>query len=165
MLLDTLATSRATVIQTASVAARLYGHLDLDDLGNDRRYSANKAYGDAKLENILFTRELHRRFHDRGVSAVAFHPGVIATSFATGTTSSSMRFLYSSPLAKLVLPGPARGADQLVWLAETTPGIDWQPGEYYEKRRVARRVNPQVRDDDLARGLWEVSAGMTGIRG
>ncbi len=165
LLLDTLIASRATVIQTSSAAARLYGHLDLDDLGNDWRYSANKAYGDAKLENILFTRELHRRCHDRGISAVAFHPGVIATSFATGTTSSSMRFLYASPLAKLLLPGPEKGADQLVWLSETTPGDDWQPGEYYEKRRIARRVNPQVRDADLARRLWDVSATMTGLAG
>lgn len=161
LLLDTLLASRATVVQTSSIAARLYGGLDLLDLGNERRYSANKAYGDAKLANILFTRELHGRFHARGLSAVAFHPGLVATSFASDTTSTGMRLVYGNPLARRLITGPARGADQLVWLAEGVPGVGWRSGEYYEKRAVPARVNPQSRDADLAHRLWELSDQLT----
>lgn len=158
LLMDTLIGSKASVIQTASVAARMFGHIDLDDLNNDKKYSPNKAYGDSKLANILFTVELHRRFHDQGLSAAAFHPGNVATSFASDTTSL-MRFVYITPLKHLVLIGPDKGAVTMVWLAEGTPGTDWQSGQYYQKKKVAK-TNKQAYDAELAKGLWEKSAGM-----
>ncbi len=55
------------------------------------------------------------------------------------------------------LTTPEKGADELVWLAESQPGADWEPGTYYEKRKPARRVNPQAFDASLAYSLWERS--------
>ncbi|BCY09224.1 SDR family NAD(P)-dependent oxidoreductase [Actinoplanes sp. L3-i22] len=162
LLLERLLAGRASVIQTSSVGSKLFGHLDLDDLNNDRNFSPNKAYGDAKLMNILFTRELHERFHDRGLSAAAFHPGLIATSFASDTTSA-MRFVYGSGLRRLFMGSPEKGAEQLVWLATTTAGQDWRSGEYYERGKPAKRPNPQVKDLQLAARLWERSAAMVGM--
>jgi hypothetical protein len=52
---------------------------------------------------------------------------------------------------------PEKGADQLVWLAESVPGADWEPGAYYEKRRVSRSL-PSAHSDDNARELWDASA-------
>lgn len=161
LLQDTLIASRATVIQTASVAARLFGRIDMTDLNNKRAYTPLKAYGDAKLANILFTRELHTRFHAHGVNAAAFHPGVVATGFAADSSSPMMKFLYTNPVAKRFLRGSDAGADQLVWLAESRPGEAWKSGNYYEKRSIARRVNPQSTDDQLAAALWNESAAMT----
>ncbi|WP_202565168.1 SDR family NAD(P)-dependent oxidoreductase [Agreia sp. COWG] len=163
LLLPTLIRSKAIVIQTASIAARLYGKLAIADLDNDRNFSANKAYGDSKLENILFTAELDRRYSADGISAAAFHPGIIGSSFATETTSRTMKMLYASPLTKLFLRSSEEGADQLVWLASTQPGTEWTRGKYYEKRAVAKRVNPQIHDADLARKLWEKSAALCGL--
>ena len=163
LLLGTLLASRATVIGTASAAARLFGRMDPDDLQNERSYSPSKAYGDAKLANILFTSELHHRFGAHGLAAAAFHPGVVSTNFAEGSTSP-MRLLYRTPLRHLLMVGPAQGADTLVWLAETAPGTHWQSGLYFEKRRPAR-TNPQAHDAALARTLWERSAEMVGISG
>jgi len=163
LLLDTLIASKASVVQTSSVAARLYGHIDLRDLDNATKYSANKAYGDAKLANILFTRALHDRFHTAGLSAAAFHPGFVATSFASDTTSTAMKLVYANPLVRPFIAGPERGADQLVWLSETRPGTSWQSGAYYEKRTIAGKVNPQSRDRDLARRLWDVSCDLLKI--
>lgn len=165
LLLPTLLRSQATVIQTASIAARLYGKLDIDDLDNERRYSANKAYGDSKLENILFTTELHARYGSQGLNAVAFHPGIIGSSFASETTSLAMRLTYGNPLVKPFLTSTRKGADQLVWLSETSPGQAWQPGGYYEKRKIAVRVNPQSRDADLARRLWLKSESLLAVQG
>ncbi len=162
LLLDKLLASRASVIQTSSAGARLFGHLDVDDLDHDRDFTPHRAYGTAKLENILFTTELHRRFHDRGLSSAAFHPGVVATSFGTESTSV-LRPLYQSRIGKLVLATPERGAAQLVRFAQTEPGVGWQSGAYYERGRVARRVNPQARDADLARRLWDRSAELAGV--
>lgn len=159
LLLPTLVASRATVIQTASAAAKLFGRFDIDDLQNEKGYSPQSAYGNGKLENILFTRELQRRHGAAGISAVAFHPGVVATNFARDTTSL-MRFIYHTPgLNKLFTTSPDQGAEQLVWLAQSTPGRDWEPGAYYEKRRVTASA-PAAHDDTLAAALWEASARM-----
>ena len=160
LLSERLVSSRATVIATASVANRLYGHLDLDDLGNERAYSPNKAYGDAKLANILFARELDRRFGDSGIASVSFHPGVVRTGFATESTSP-MRFFYNA--FGFFLLRPAKGADTLVWLATTTPGTDWKTGGFYTKRKLDFTTNPQADDAALASALWERSAALVGV--
>ncbi|GAA4709685.1 Short-chain dehydrogenase [Promicromonospora umidemergens] len=162
LLLDKLLTNHAAVIQTSSAGARLFGHLDVDDLDHDDDFTPHRAYGTAKLENILFTTELHRRFHDQGLASVAFHPGVVATSFGTESTSF-LRPLYQSRIGKLFLTTPEQGAAQLVRFAQREPGVDWQSGAYYENHRVARRVNPQARDADLARRLWDRSAELVGV--
>ncbi|MBM2621549.1 SDR family NAD(P)-dependent oxidoreductase [Actinoplanes sp. LDG1-06] len=162
LLLDKLIASRATVIQTASVGARLAPRIDLDDLNMERRFESMRAYSASKLENILFTRELHRRYHDRGLNAVAIHPGNVASGFGAGTDNRLVRVIATNRLfRRYVLTTPEKGADQLVWLSEARPGVDWQPGGYYEKRKPAR-TSAQAADADLARGLWERSDAMAG---
>ncbi|MGO2111044.1 MAG: SDR family NAD(P)-dependent oxidoreductase [Pseudoclavibacter sp.] len=158
LLMDTLIASRATVIQTSSIGARLTGNVDIDDLDLDRNFSAIRAYGTAKLENILFTQELHRRYFDQGISAAAFHPGNVASSFGSQTESRLMRTISQNPiLRKLAFVTPDKGADQLVWLATTESGTDWESGHYYENRKPAKRMNPQARDPSLAHQLWQRS--------
>lgn len=159
LLMDRLVASRASVIQTSSAANSVFGKIDLDDLNAEEKYSANKAYGDAKLANILFTTELHRRYHDAGISTAAFHPGVVATGFATSSTSI-MRLVYKTPLKRFLLT-PEQGADTLVWLATAAPGVDWASGRYYEKRGIAG-ANRQAYDPELAAELWERSEAMIG---
>jgi NAD(P)-dependent dehydrogenase (short-subunit alcohol dehydrogenase family) len=156
-----LIASKAKVVQTASAAAKLWGRVDLSDLQNERKYSPQKAYGTAKLENILFTRELHRRYHAEGISAVAFHPGVVATNFASDTTHVT-RYIHTPVIRSLFTISADKGADQLIWLAEGTPGTAWLPGEYYQKRKPASSAG-QSRDSELARQLWDRSAGLLSI--
>lgn len=156
-LMPTLIAGRATVIQTASLAARVFSRFDIEDLQNARKYAPQRAYGNAKLANILFTVELQRRFGDAGISAAAFHPGIVGTGFANDTTHV-MRWLYHGPLQRLFTVSPERGADQLVWLAEGVPGRTFAPGAYYESRAIPNRVSPEVHDPWIARELWERSA-------
>ncbi|SFN83286.1 Short-chain dehydrogenase [Geodermatophilus obscurus] len=158
-----LVAGRATVVATSSAAARMAGVLDLGDLDNTRRYSATKAYGDSKLAQVLHTRELQRRLGPQGVSAAAFHPGVLATRLARGSTSP-LRLAYRTPLRWLAMGRPAAGGAELARIAAGTPGVDWEPGEYHE-RGVAVRDSPQAYDDDLAVALWEASADRVGLTG
>jgi NAD(P)-dependent dehydrogenase (short-subunit alcohol dehydrogenase family) len=155
-LIDVLTASRATVINTAS-AANGFGKLELDDLNSAGRYSTNRAYGTAKLANILFTAELQNRFGGAGISTAAFHPGVVATNFAAESTSW-MRHAYKTIINRFLLT-PEQGADTLVWLATSTPGQDWVPGAYYAKCALAK-ANKQAYDADLARELWDRSQEM-----
>lgn len=154
---DVLLASKAKVISTSSVAHRLFGKLDLNDLSSTKKYSSNLAYGNAKLANILFTKELHRRFNAEGLNAAAFHPGGVATNFSAGS-KSYLRFLYGSGLRTYMLT-PAQGAQTLVWLALGEPGIDWFPGGYFARSRPAR-ISRQANDPDLARQLWQRSEEM-----
>lgn len=158
LLMDRLAESRAKVIATSSVAHRLIGFgFRLKDVPRPRFYSQHQAYGHAKLCNILFTRELHRRCHAQGISAAAFHPGVVATSFAK-ESRSPMKLIYQTRFLReaMKLRTPAQGADSLLWLAEGEPGRDWQSGQYYADRAPGQ-LSRQAQDEDLARGLWELS--------
>ena len=156
-----VAAGGAKVLNTSSVAAKRAADIDLDDLGNERKYNPIKAYGDAKLANVLFTRELHRRYHDQGISTAAFHPGNVATNFASDTTSW-FRYIYHTPLKRLMLISPDQGGERLTWLAEGVPGVTWQSGGYYDKDKPAS-TNPRADDAALAQGLWERSAAMAGI--
>ena len=162
LLHDTLLKSRATVINTASLAARLWGHLDLQDLNNETHYKARKAYGDSKLANIFFTHELQRRYGDQGIASVAFHPGTVATNFSSDSTSW-IRFAYHTPLRRIAgLVSPEKGAEQLVWLAEGEPNVDWKPGEYYERGK-AGKAPKETLNVDLSREFWDVTSSMLGI--
>jgi NAD(P)-dependent dehydrogenase (short-subunit alcohol dehydrogenase family) len=152
-LMDILTASHASIINTSS-AANGFGRLDLTDLNSRRRYSTNRAYGTAKLANILFTAELQNRYGNDGIAAAAFHPGVVATNFAAESTSW-FRHAYKTVLNRFLLSAE-QGADTLVWLATSTPGRDWMPGAFYVKRALAK-ANKQAYDAELARKFWDRS--------
>lgn len=158
MLLEQLLAARASVIQTSSVAAATMARPDLADVNAEHGYSPSRAYGNAKLFNILFTRELHRRFRDRGLAAAAFHPGVVASNFAS-QGPGLVKLIYANPLSKKAMVSPEQGSDQLVWLAEGRPGSDWISGGYYEKRVVQHRYD-HARFDTMARQLWDLSENL-----
>lgn len=161
LLRERLVASAASVIQTSSEAARSFARFDVNDLQGERRYSSRVAYGNAKLANVLFTKELNRRWGDEGVSAVAFHPGVIGSSFAAGTPGV-MRWFYTSPLTRRLLGSNDTGGARLTWLALGKPGVDWTPGAYYAGGREAR-TNRRADDPVLAKLLWDRSADMVGL--
>lgn len=146
---------QAVVINTSSIAHQLFGHINLNDLNNShKKYKGTKAYGDAKLANILFANELDRRFHKNGLSAVSFHPGMIRTNFANDKKSWMYR-IYHTMLNKVVMQSAQEGGDTLRFFIEGTPGETWESGAYYNKRAKAKKVNPQVNDLTLQQQLWD----------
>jgi NAD(P)-dependent dehydrogenase (short-subunit alcohol dehydrogenase family) len=162
LLMDRLVESNGRVLNTSSVVNRWFGRVNIDDLDATRGYRAIRAYANAKLELILFTRELHRRYHATGISTAAHHPGNVATNFGNESQTRWMRTAFRGPIRHLALVEPERGSDELVWLASSTPGIDWKSGEYYANHRIAR-ANRQAYDPVLARELWERSLAMVAI--
>lgn len=163
ILLDNLLKSKAIIINTSSVANKVLSNFDINDLNLANNYSSNIAYGNSKLENIMFTKELNRRYGNEGISVVAFHPGNVATSFAKDS-NSLLRFVYQTPLKHLMrLSTPEKGTDTAIWLATTAPGVDWQPGEYYVSRKITE-ANKLAYDETIAKSLWEQSAKMIGLQ-
>jgi len=163
LLLDVLLANNAAVVNTSSVAARMFSGLDMDDLNDWDTFSATKAYGDAKLANVLFARGLHTRFHDQGLTAVAFHPGVVATSFATNT-SHMLKYAYHTPIRTFFLSA-RRGGRNLTHFVDGTPGTTWVSGEFYGSNRRITRTADQAYDDDIVRKHWELSAQMLDLPG
>lgn len=158
LLLDTLVASKATIIATSSVAHTRAGRLDLGDIDLEHGYSSQGAYSKAKLMNILFTKELHKRYRAQGIAAAAFHPGIVRTSFSS-EFGGGFSLIYTTFLKNFLI-SPVKGADTLVWLATSEPGKDWQPGEYYQKRTI-KQPSKLARDEKLANDLWELSAVLT----
>lgn len=161
LLIDKLLDSRAAVVNTSSIGARLFGHIDLEDLNNWEGFSPNKAYGDAKLANILFTKELHERFRGRGLSSVAFHPGNVATNFASDTDSYFQRVYHGALRAFLI--SPEQGGARLWHFIEGQPGRAWTSGEYYGAPGRIGRTNRQAYDAGIAVEHWRRSAAMLSI--
>jgi retinol dehydrogenase-12 len=115
-----------------------------------RHYGGVRVYGETKLMNVLFTRELARRTAGTGVTATCCHPGVIATDGLLNYLPPILR-----PFVAAFAGTPERGADTPVWLA-TSPAIAGATGGYYIKRHLAK-ANPRADDADLARRFWDAS--------
>ncbi len=160
LLLGKLCESGATVIQTSSIAANYFSsNFNIDDLQSAQNYRAFDAYGSAKLEDILFTWELQRRYGERGISAVAFEPGVVRTNFASESTPF-VKFMYHSPLKYLFTISPKKSAERLTFLANGKPGVDFVPGEVYSGKKLMKL---KFRDPEgtVAKRLWDACLKMT----
>jgi NAD(P)-dependent dehydrogenase (short-subunit alcohol dehydrogenase family) len=154
-LMDVLVDSRATVINTTSSSQKLLPRVAIDDFETTGRHRPSTAYAFTKLAIVLFTRELHRRYHASGLSTATFHPGYVDSNFGEASGSRVLVFMkYHVPMTAWFTVNADQGADQLVWLASSTPGVDWAPGEYYSKGKIAK-ANRAAYKPALARELWE----------
>jgi len=148
-LIPLLRSSESRVIQTSSIAHR-GARIDPFDWELRQGWSSWRAYCNAKLMNLLMTRELRRR--EARVTSVAFHPGFIASRF--GTTGAGMAGL-GGIAQRLIAKTPEVGAHTLVHLATADLGRD--PALYWAGRKPAR-VSRQAEDEALAAKLWAESA-------
>jgi len=135
LIIDKLCESKANVIQTASIAANLFGQkFSTEDIQNEKNYSAVKAYGEAKLCDILFTRELNKRYAEKGINAVAFEPGVPRTNFASESVPF-LKFMYHSPFKYLFTSSPKSATKRLTRLILGEADKDFIRGETYSYKK------------------------------
>ena len=150
------AAAPARVVNTASTMHRV-ARLDFDDLQYARFYNGVFAYSRSKLCNILFTRELARRWAGTGVTVNCHHPGFVRSRF--GNHSGWMAPFVL--IAKAVAIPPAWGARTLVHLA-SAPEVADVTGGYFVRCRLTR-PSRSAEDDDMARRLWDETARIAGI--
>jgi NAD(P)-dependent dehydrogenase (short-subunit alcohol dehydrogenase family) len=161
LLRDQLGAGHASVITTSSRAGATRGaRVDTDDLDMDAGYDGLRAYKASKLANVLFTREIARRWAPLGISAAAVHPGMVRSQWGR-SGPPAVRTVVNSPFRRLMRT-PERGADTIVWLATTTPGKDWTTAGYYADRKPAT-PSPLADDTGLAKLLWDKSAAICGL--
>jgi NAD(P)-dependent dehydrogenase (short-subunit alcohol dehydrogenase family) len=154
LLLDRLKASAPSRIITTSSDAHKGKLIPFDDPNAEHSWRGRgfTRYGETKLANIMFTRELARRLDGTGVTTYSFHPGVVATGF--NRNNGAMMTAAMMMIAPFVR-SPRKAAQTLVWLADS-PDVSKQSGGYYEDRALAVSSR-QAQDPALARRLWEVS--------
>jgi NAD(P)-dependent dehydrogenase (short-subunit alcohol dehydrogenase family) len=157
LLLDRLKESTPARVITTSSGAHVRARVPFDELEGRRPLSAGfSRYRESKLANILLTTELARRLEGTGVTANCFHPGFVATGFGL-STGALMR--VGITLVRPFARSPQRGAETLVWLADS-PDVSSESGGYFVDRRRAT-PSASARDAEAAGRLWEVSERQT----
>ena len=149
------ASAPARVINTASEAHRS-AHLEFDDLQFAKGFNGVTAYNRSKLCNILYTRELARRWAGTGVTVNCFHPGFVATRFGDEAGGWLAVAVW---IAKRFAISPEDGARTLVYLAGS-PEVTNVSGGYFVKNRPAA-PSAAAADDAAARRLWAETARLT----
>lgn len=159
LLLDRIRASAPARVVMVSSDALHFATLsrELEDLDwKERRFSGWRSYGDSKLMNLLFARELSRRTQGEGVVAHALHPGIVRTELARDQK------LLMKVVGILMLPalkGPARGAATTLYAA-TAPELGEQGGGYFSDCSPAR-TGAKADDAELASRLWQRSEELT----
>ncbi len=159
LLLDQLEAGRGRIV---NVSSRGHRHGDmrrapLEDIARGRAWKgALQAYGDSKLANILFTTESVRRWGDRGITANAVHPGVLATDI-WNKTPRVVRFLIR-PFTWFMDKPDVGGAAVMNLVKD--PARDDINGRYFSEQDE-ELPSVQARDEALARELWDHSLEWT----
>jgi len=167
------------VVSLASSGHR-FSDVNLEDPNFETtEYTPFGAYGRSKTANILFAVEFDRRHKDRGVRAVAVHPGGIQTELARHLDPSFIQGMIENLNAQAKAAGAdafewktiPQGAATSVWAGVVAP-VDEVGGLYCEDCHVAELVDDasQVRagvrsyalDAKNAQALWALSEKMVG---
>lgn len=157
LLLDRIRTSApARIVNLSSVGHNFArGGLPWDDLQHDvTRYTANGAYCESKLANILFTRELARRLPPDEVTANAVHPGAVRSEFGSSEDMGRWYGAFMKAGGPFLISAKS-GARTSIYLA-SSPEVTGKTGGYYVRCKL-HPGSKASRDHDAAARLWRVS--------
>lgn len=149
---------RVVIVSSAAHAQAPKAGIEFDNLNGEARYSGFRAYGQSKLANVLFARELARRLPDH-CTANALHPGIIATNLGR-----HMQGGFTSLLGLAMLPFMVtipQGAATSCYLA-AHPDVAGVTGGYFANCKSAKSsaVSQHV---ELGERLWKVSSALVGL--
>jgi WW domain-containing oxidoreductase len=148
--------SRVVMLSSAAHQMAPVGGIQFDNLSGEREYKGWVAYGQSKIANLLFAKELSRRFAGTRKTANAIHPGVIATNLGRHLGMSSLVASAVWGLGNLLfLKTIPQGAATQCYVA-ANPKAATISGEYWADCNVAK-ARAEADDPALAAKLWEVS--------
>ncbi len=143
------ASSRARIVNVASIAHRSVRSVDWENLPGFDDYDAYGAYAVSKLGVVAFTTRLARVLEGTNMTANCLHPGVIDTKLLRAYTSG----VGAAP--------PERGAEVEAYLA-TSPDVATMNGGYFEATRWTG-PSPLALDPEVWGRFWEMGLDLTGI--
>ncbi len=171
LLLPALLKSESPRVVTVASIAHHRGDESVLEGNPEATYEPQHTYGNSKLANLLFARELHRRSEAAGsklISAAA-HPGVSATNLVgspDGMGSNPIIRKTAPYFMPVIFQSSAAGANPTLWAASYgEPGSYVGPQWLMESRgRLGEaKLSRHARNDELARQLWDLSEAKTGV--
>ncbi|MCX6401901.1 MAG: SDR family NAD(P)-dependent oxidoreductase [Propionibacteriales bacterium] len=134
-------------------------------------YRPEAYYGNSKLANVLFFRELHDRATAAGSKLVSTgaHPGISATNLVAspdGMGANRLIRMAAPFFMPVVFQSAAKGANPTLYAATLA-----EPGSYTGPQRLRESRGPvgpaklsrYARDAELGRKLWTLSEELTGV--
>jgi retinol dehydrogenase 14 len=152
LLLDELRASAPSRIVNVTSDAHYNGHIDFEDLQEEKKYSAMRSYCQAKLAQVLFTYELAERLKGSGVSVNCVHPGAVRTHWGDNAGA----FGIGVRIARPFLLSPEKGAETPLYVA-TSPELEGVTGKFFSKKKETKSSDESY-DRNVAQRLWDVSA-------
>jgi len=151
-------------VVTVSSMMHLMGKINLTDLNwRSRPYSAWLAYGQSKLANLLFTKELQRRLDATGspLRALTAHPGYSATNLQGQTGNAFGTKFWRA--ANRIGTDPAFGARQTLFaVAQHLPGDSFVGPKLVMRGPTGLTArSPLASSAATAAQLWELSEQLT----
>ena len=145
--------------------------IKFDDMNWDEDYTANNAYSQSKLAQIMSIYELQDRLEKAGktgVKAYACHPGSSRTSLITTSGNLMMRFTFFLMTLSPLTQSAEKGSYPEVMCA-TEPDLDQKgfygpTGRNYWTGPVGEcDLEPHALDKPVAERLWDLSEEETGV--
>ena len=145
--------SESRIINVSSAAHHFVKGMQWDDINYKDDFKMGlKAYGQSKLGNILFTKQLAKKLQKDGVTVNAIHPGGVNTSL--GNQNNSLLGRVLKIILKPFFRSPLKGANTIIYLAEID-GLSIT-GAYWVDGRVAK-TSHYSQNEAEAEKLWRLS--------
>jgi NAD(P)-dependent dehydrogenase (short-subunit alcohol dehydrogenase family) len=151
-LLGCLSDDGRVVMVSSMIHAQSYeGGIQFDNLSGDAEYNGNKCYGQSKLANLLFAKELARRFEGTNKLASAVHPGAIPTDIARRMDAGMANAVNT--VFKIFCKNVPQGSSTQTYAA-VHPGAASHNGAYFRDCNVSS-PSKEAQDIDLGIRLWD----------
>ncbi|KAI9281359.1 hypothetical protein BC943DRAFT_329733 [Umbelopsis sp. AD052] len=162
-------TGAPRIVNVSSVG-HIFSPIRFDDpyFENGKAYHKWTSYGQSKTANMLFARELSKRYKSQGLTAFSLHPGGIDTNLTRDVTPEELNTPMKDYDGEVVdwrnlemKSIPEGTSTHLV--AAFDPKIASDAGAYLQDCQIAMHyAKPYAKDDTQASKLWALSEQIVG---
>ena len=151
------AAGRVVVVSSSALKWADETAIEWDNLSGERDYDANRAYGQSKLANALFSLELSKRLANTNATSNSMNPGAVLTNLQRHAPAWAVKL--GDWIGPAFMKSPSEGASTICYLA-AHPLVEGVSGHYFiDCNPVALGGNSQ--DEAMAARLWDVSSDLT----
>lgn len=159
LVLDLLKASSPSRIVIVSSSGHKFSGINKDDLMAEKSYNKIKQYGQSKLANILFARQLAKNL-DGFVTANSCHPGVVQTELGRHINPTLRKYVLE-PIFTPFFKTPHEGAQTQIRLA-VDPALDSVTGKYFVDCKETKPSNDAL-NDATAAWLYQKSSELVNL--
>jgi NAD(P)-dependent dehydrogenase (short-subunit alcohol dehydrogenase family) len=155
----------ARILNLSSITYKMAESFNFDDVNcDDHPYTLFGQYAQSKVSNLLFTKELAKRYKDKGMTVYAVNPGIVRTDV---TRNMSFLLKYGDKafgfLMRQYQKTPSQGAYTSVFGATVANGDKPPNGSFLSNSRAEETneyINKHPQD---ATRIWDLSEKLVGL--